>query len=60
MDPLLYSAYRANRALSAPALLGSATALRLLEAAPENVRSHRLARHLEAASSVVDRQPADP
>ena len=52
MNRLLYTAYQANVALSAPARLGSTTALKLLEARPEALRSP-IARHLAAASTVV-------
>jgi poly(3-hydroxybutyrate) depolymerase len=49
---LLYTAYQANVALSAPARLGSTTALKLLEARPEALRGP-LARHVVAASTLV-------
>ncbi|GAB2485832.1 polyhydroxyalkanoate depolymerase [Jatrophihabitans fulvus] len=53
MDHWLYSAYEANRALSAPSRLGSAVTLKLLQASPPSVRENGLVRHLTAASSVV-------
>ena len=53
VDHLLYSAYETNRAMTAPARLGSAAALRLLDVGPSGWRDKKFARHLEAASSVV-------
>lgn len=53
MDRLLYSAYQANRAFTAPMRLGSAAALQMLEAHPEAVRDSRWLQHLTAAHTVV-------
>jgi polyhydroxyalkanoate depolymerase len=52
LNRLLYSAYHANLALTAPARVGSRATLKLLEAKPEALRLP-LARHLAAASAVV-------
>lgn len=52
MNRLLYSAYHANRALTAPARLGSRATLRLLEAAPTSLR-YPVARHVAAASTLL-------
>src|SRR5206468_3243153 len=52
VNRLLYAAYHANLALTAPARFGSAAALKLLEARPDALRSP-FARHLAAASTVV-------
>jgi poly(3-hydroxybutyrate) depolymerase len=53
MDRLLYSAYHGNRALAAPARLGSAAALKLLETVPAGMRDSGVARHLAALSSLL-------
>ena len=52
MNRLLYSAYHANLALTAPARFGSRATLKLLEAAPNTLRNP-LARHVAAASTVL-------
>jgi poly(3-hydroxybutyrate) depolymerase len=49
---LLYSAYHANLALTAPARLGSRATLGLLQAAPASLR-HPAARHAAAASTLL-------
>jgi poly(3-hydroxybutyrate) depolymerase len=51
VNRLLYSAYQANLALTAPARLGSRATLKLLEAAPTAMRNP-LGRHLAAANTV--------
>src|SRR4051812_34227759 len=52
VNRLLYAAYHANIALTAPARLGSTTALKLLGARPDAL-SHPFGRHLAAASTLV-------
>ena len=52
MNRLLYAAYQANVALTAPARFGSTTALKLLEARPEALQGP-VSRHIAAASTVV-------
>ena len=51
MNRLLYSAYQANLALTAPARFGSRATLKLLEASPSTMRNP-LGRHLAAANTV--------
>jgi polyhydroxyalkanoate depolymerase len=52
VNRLIYAAYHANVALSAPARLGSGAAQKLIEARPEPLRG-TLARHVLAVSTVV-------
>jgi poly(3-hydroxybutyrate) depolymerase len=52
VNRLLYSAYHANLALTAPARLGSRATLKLLKAAPTTLRLP-VARHVAAASTVL-------
>ena len=52
MNRLLYTAYTANRALTAPSRVGSGITLKLLESRPAAMRTP-VGRHLAAISSVI-------
>lgn len=52
MNRLLYSAYQANMALTAPLRLGSRATLKLLESAPTTL-DHPIGRHLAAVNTVL-------
>lgn len=55
MERLLYSAYDANRALTAPARVSTAAALRLIESSPVAVRENGVLRRFAAASTLLAR-----
>ena len=53
MERLPYAAYQANKALARRARMGSAATVRLINAAPDAIRTSRVARHLVAAGGMI-------